>query len=448
MRLAYVCADPGVPVFGTKGASVHVQEILRAWRARGAEVRLYATRVGDDVPDDLADVPVVHVPVPAAPSGPGAGRAARVAARERAQADAARRIAERVVADGADAVHERYSLFSTALAGITGALGVPGVLEVNAPLIDEQRTHRDLVDESAARAVLAAQVAAAERTACVSEPVARWVERTVAAGGTAGRILVAPNGVNPERIPPCRDSAARGPDPVPPVVVFVGTLKPWHGVEHLLRARAAARAEWRLRVVGDGPQRASLEELAAELGVEVEFTGAVAPAAVPELLAGCAVAVAPYPATRHAADQYFSPLKIYEYAAAALPVVASRVGQVPAAVEEGVTGLLVEPSDPAALAGAVDALVADPGRRRAMGRAGRHDAVARHSWTAVLDGILAGTDLAGTDLAGADVTGTRPGGSAAPRPALAGTDVVGADVTDTRPGGSAAPRPAPAGAPR
>ncbi|MFF0902604.1 UNVERIFIED_CONTAM: glycosyltransferase family 4 protein [Kocuria sp. CPCC 205316] len=421
MRLAYVCADPGVPVFGTKGASVHVQEILRAWRARGADVRLYATRVGDDVPDDLADVPVVHVPVPAAPSGPAPGRAALVAARERAQADAARRIAERVVADGADAVHERYSLFSTALAGITGALGVPGVLEVNAPLIDEQRTHRDLVDEAAARAALAAQVAAAERTACVSEPVARWVERTVAAaGGTAGQVLVAPNGVNVERIPPCRDSAARGPDPVPPVVVFVGTLKPWHGVEHLLHARAVACAEWRLCVVGDGPQRASLQELAGGLGVEVEFTGAVAPAEVPELLADCAVAVAPYPATRHAADQYFSPLKIYEYAAAALPVVASRVGQVPAAVEDGVTGLLVEPSDPAALAGAVDALVTEPERRRAMGRAGRHDAVARRSWTAVLDGILAGTDLAGTDVAGTDVTGTRLGGSAAPRPAPGG----------------------------
>lgn len=406
MRLAYVCADPGVPVFGTKGASVHVQEILRAWRARGAQVRLYATRLGDDVPDDLADVPVVHVPVPAARAGSGADRSARVAARERAQADAARRIAERVVADGADAVHERYSLFSTALAGITGTLGVPGILEVNAPLIDEQRTHRDLVDGAAALAALCAQAEAATRTACVSEPVARWVDRTVTdAGGRPGRVVVAPNGVNVDRVGPCADSAAAGPDAVPPVVVFVGTLKPWHGVEDLLRARSVAAAEWRLRVVGDGPQRAALEALAAELGVQVEFTGAVAPAEVPARLADCAVAVAPYPATQDAADQYFSPLKIYEYAAAALPVVASRVGQVPAAVEDGVTGLLVEPSAPAALARAVDALVAEPARRRAMGRAARRGAVARRSWAAVLDGILAGTDLAGTDVAGTAPTG-------------------------------------------
>ncbi|WP_082696856.1 MULTISPECIES: glycosyltransferase family 4 protein [Kocuria] len=406
MRLAYVCADPGVPVFGTKGASVHVQEVLRTWRARGAEVRLYATRLGEDVPDDLADVPVVHVPVQAAPATTAPGRTARVAARERAQAHAARWIAERVVADGADAVYERYSLFSTALTEITDALGVPGILEVNAPLIDEQQTHRDLVDRAAALAALCAQVGAATRTVCVSEPVAHWVDRTVAvAGGRAGRVLVVPNGVNVDRIRPCADSAVAGPDPVPPVVVFVGTLKPWHGVEHLLRARSVATADWRLRVVGDGPQRVPLEELAAELGVEVEFTGAVAPAGIPDLLADCAVAVAPYPATQDAAGQYFSPLKICEYAAAALPVVASRVGQVPAAVEDRVTGLLVEPSDPAALARAVDTLVADPDRRRAMGRAGRRDAVARRSWAAALDRTLAGTELECTGLTGTGLRG-------------------------------------------
>lgn len=396
MRVAYVCADPGVPVFGTKGASVHVQEIVRSWRALGADVHVYATRVGHDVPGDLADVPVTMVRVPEAPTGTGARRAERVAERERAQQEAGRLLAERVLADGADVVYERHSLFSTALAQITGGLGVPGFLEVNAPLIEEQRAHRDLVDDTTAYAALVVQVRAATRTACVSEPVARWVRETVAAHGGAptGRVVVAPNGVDPERILPAADSTAEGPDTAPPVVVFVGTLKPWHGVEHLLRARARASRTWALRVVGDGPQREQLESLAAELGVDVEFTGALAPAQVPGRLADCAVAVAPYPATERDADQYFSPLKIHEYAAAALPVVASRVGQVPALVEDGVTGLLVEPSDPSALAGAVDALVADPDRRRSMGRAARRTAVAERSWAAVLARIIEGTAVA------------------------------------------------------
>ena len=59
-RVAYVCADPGIPVFGTKGASVHIQELVRAWRRRGADVEVYAVRRGSEVPADLADLDFRH----------------------------------------------------------------------------------------------------------------------------------------------------------------------------------------------------------------------------------------------------------------------------------------------------------------------------------------------------------------------------------------------------
>ncbi|MDO5617444.1 glycosyltransferase family 4 protein [Kocuria sp.] len=439
MRLAYISADPGIPVFGSKGASVHVQEIIRCWRAMGWEVTVYATRIGDQVPADLTDLEVVHVPVPAVPAVAAQvsedDRTARVIAREVAQQHAAQAIAAQVIAAGVDAVYERYSLFSTALAEVTETLSVPGFLEVNAPLIDEQRTHRDLVDQQSAYAALDRQVGAATRIACVSEPVAQWVRTTAGPGSglvsaqLAERVVVTPNGVNVQRIGPSLDSGIGGPDPQVtgtglqvtgpgplttspdshadspsaervPTVVFVGTLKPWHGVEHLLQARALATRAWRLRLVGDGPQRESLTDQARQLGIEVEFTGAVAPDRIPDHLMDCAVAVAPYPRTEQSMDQYFSPLKIYEYCAAALPVVASRVGQVPAIIDDGVTGLLVAPSDPADLARAVDELVGDPGRRRAMGRAARDMAVRERSWETVLAAILADTELA--------VTGGRP----------------------------------------
>ncbi|KAA9395246.1 glycosyltransferase family 4 protein [Kocuria coralli] len=415
MRVAYICGDPGIPVFGTKGASVHVQEIIRCWRALGAEVHVYATRIGRHVPPDLADLAVTHVPVPEAPRGDGpAGsgehRRERAARREQAQKEATRLIAEQVIAAGADAVYERYSLFSSALAEVTEALGVPGILEVNAPLIDEQRTHRDLIDERSAYAALDRQVAAATRTACVSAPVADWVLSTVRRSPATEeaalrrRVLVAPNGVNVDRIRPSLDSQvleAQVTDPASsagsagraPVVVFVGTLKPWHGVEHLIAARGLARERWRLRIVGDGPQRAALQDQARAAGVEAEFTGAVVPAEIPGHLLDCAVAAAPYPSTAQSSDQYFSPLKIYEYCAAALPVVASRVGQVPEIIDDGATGVLVEPSDPAALAQAIDELVADPRRRRAMGRTARAMAVSERSWDRVLATVLEGTGL-------------------------------------------------------
>src|SRR5690606_3624236 len=144
---------------------------------------------------------------------------------------------------------------------------------------------------------------AADVVACVSEPVADWVRGRVGAlpgqalpEDAAPAVVVTPNGVNTDRI------RAVTPDlSGDPVVVFVGTLKPWHGVEDLVRAAALAQVPWRLRLVGDGPVRARLEELAAEHGVELEMVGAVPPEQVPAALEGALIAVAPYPAS---ADHY------------------------------------------------------------------------------------------------------------------------------------------------
>ena len=384
MRIAYICCDPGIPVFGTKGASVHIQEVVRELRAAGHEVVLYALRSGEHVPADLADLELhLEAVADVAP-----------AEREQAQVRAAQRIASRVIADGADLVYERYSLFSTALADITAATGVPGILEVNAPLIDEQRRHRSLVDASGAAQVLHRQVAAARATVCVSDPVADWVRRRTAdlfdtgAGDVAGRIHTVPNGVSVRRIQPQPE------DPDRVVVTFVGTLKPWHGVADLITAAALARQSWSLRIIGDGPEMDSLRAQAGRLGVEVDFRGAVAPQDIPAHVAGSAIGVAPYPDLGGGEQQYFSPMKVLEFLAAGLAVVASDVGQVPQLLEDGSGrhGVLVAPSDPTALAAALDDLAACPDRRTRMGRSGRLLAEQRHSWRRTVARIL---ELAG-----------------------------------------------------
>ena len=98
------------------------------------------------------------------------------------------------------------------------------------------------------------------------------------------------------------------------------------------------------------------------------------------------VGVAPYPEMERF---YFSPLKIYEYMAAALPVVASRVGGLDRVVREQKTGLLYPPGDAAGLQAALAGLRADPALCRRLGLAARDEALTRHSWDSVAAHILA-----------------------------------------------------------
>lgn len=379
MRVAYVCADPGVPVFGTKGSSVHVQEIVRAWRKAGATVTVYCTRRGTERPDDLAGLDLVEV-TPRSADGPG---------RELALEDAAQALTDRILHDGCDLVYERYSLFSPALSVVSSVLGIPAVLEVNAPLIEEQARYRELFDLQQAEDTLGRNARAADIVACVSTPVLRWVRNRVPSAKT----LLAPNGVNVERIA-ARPGGRRHDGHL--TVAFVGTLKPWHGVPELFQAVALANARsaspehrWAVKIIGDGPVRATLEDLASSLGLEADFTGAVPPGSVPGLLHECDVAAAPYPAEEPGHDDYFSPLKVYEYMAAAMPIVASAVGQIPSILDHGRTGLLVPAGDPAAFATALESLAADPGLRNRVGAQARSEAASRFSWDGVLARITA-----------------------------------------------------------
>ncbi len=146
MRVAYVCADPGVPVFGKKGCSVHAQEVIRSLRGRGASVELFASRLGGKPPAGLDAVPV-H-PLPPIPAGP-------TAAREQLALKANHDLrAALTIAGPFDLIYERHSLWSYAGLEYAQECGVPGLLEVNAPLLEEQRRYRHLaLPRDAERAV-------------------------------------------------------------------------------------------------------------------------------------------------------------------------------------------------------------------------------------------------------------------------------------------------------
>ncbi len=380
MRIAYVCTDPGIPVFGAKGASIHVQEMLRAFLRRGASIVLISPRLGDPAPHDLA--PVICRALPAPPPG-GAEERADWALATNA------RVAEVLASLGpVDLVYERHALFAHAAMEWARARDVPSVLELNAPLIEEQLCHRTLVQGQDAVASARRVFAAAGFVAAVSAGAAAYA---VGHGAEPDRVAVVPNGVDPARFPLC-------PPPTGPSTIgFLGSLKPWHDttvlVDAVARLRGGPVPDVRLLIVGDGPERPRIAARIAAHGLEdaTEFTGAVPAAEVPRHLARMHAGAAPYAG---GPSFYFSPLKLYEYMAAGLPVVASSVGDLPEVLGGGRFGILVPPDDPDSLAAALARLATGPELRARLGQAGRDHVRAHRSWDAVASRILAAVGVA------------------------------------------------------
>jgi glycosyltransferase involved in cell wall biosynthesis len=390
MKIAYLCSDPGVPVCGNKGASIHVRELSSSLQRLGHEVTVIAARTGGDPPPDY-EVPIVALePEPLDErfidllgTDPSGGRAIAGDVRAAMAASSLRHQALPLLRSlRPDLVYERYALFGTAGVAVARVLDVPLILEVNARLSQEQERHRGLAFGATARELELAVLLSADHIVTVSSILRRWV---VDAGVRPDGVTMLPNGVDPVRFRPERDDrdAVRGQLGLSdePVVGFLGTLKPWHDVATLVHAmELVARREPapHLLVVGDGPERGRLEDLARNLQFSeaVTFTGEVPHDSVAAYIGAFDVAVLPYGAD----GDYFSPLKLFEYLAAERPVVATDVGDIGHCLTNGESGLTYPPGDVNALAGAISALLSDPLWASSLARAGRDHVRAYHTW--------------------------------------------------------------------
>jgi glycosyltransferase involved in cell wall biosynthesis len=407
VRIAYLCSDLGVPIYGRKGASIHVRELSRALCTLGHEVLIFTPRAGGEPPAGFG-VPVCELapdPLDETLSAQLAGdpSAGRVVARDVRAAIGAAAFRHRVLPGlhefGPDLVYERHSLFGTAGLGVARELEVPLVVEVNAPLSDEQAEHRGLAFTQAARALEHTVLRSADRLIAVSSAVERWL---VGLGVDQQRVFVLPNAADPDRFEAAdgeRD-AVRGRLGLAdkPVVGFLSSLRPWHDTDTLISAVALARRSGlpvHLLIIGEGPERAKLEDRIEEEGLAAAttFAGAIPHEFVPAYLAAVDVAAIPY---RRLDGFYFSPLKLFECLASGRPVVAADVGDIADFVRDGETGRLYEPGNARALAGMIVELLQEPEHAAMLGRAGREHVRAHHTWE-----INAGTvvDLAQACLA-------------------------------------------------
>jgi starch synthase len=235
-----------------------------------------------------------------------------------------------------------------------------------------------------------------------------WCERVAAESAAAvvavsegmrADVLAAYPGISPDRVRVIRngiDTGEYSPDPATdvlgqygvdpglPSVVFVGRITRQKGLPVLLKAAQRLDPAAQLVLCAGQPDTAELAAEVTELvsGLRAARSGVIW---LPQMLPKREVIQLLTHATVFACPSLYEPLGIVnlEAMACGTAVVASRVGGIPEVVSDGETGFLVPPDDPGALVGALNVLLADPGRARGMGRLGRERVIAHFGWPAI-----------------------------------------------------------------
>ncbi len=337
LRIAQVCADSGVAPGSTKGAALHLRGLAQGLTDLRHRVVTWSRRP----PEGPHPVPVRSVSeLPSLEVG------------------------------DVDVVYERYSLGH--LGGLREArrLGVPFVLEVNAPLVDEAGTHRPRTVSASDRPAENLLLAEADLVVAVSSDLSRWVgERR------RGPVATIANGHE------SRWFASQTHQESPEFdLVFLGNPRPWHGADRLVGLLKGLRLLGHrpdLLMIGGGQGADALRRTAHRCGVgaQLHMGGAVRPEEVPALLTRCRVGLAPYPRIE---PFYFCPLKIVDYLAAGLPVVSTRQGDIPRMVADA--GVVVNPDSERSLVRAVAAVLENPDLAAEMGRSGLIRARTTMTW--------------------------------------------------------------------
>lgn len=334
--IAMVCGDKGVAPGSSKGAAQHLRGVAAACSRAGHRVTLFSRRP--------AEAPF---PVPVEPL---------------TQLEHRSTVAP-------DIVYERYSLGHLRGLDAARARGARFVLEVNAPLVDEATEHRPETVRASDRTVEAHLIAEADLVITVSTALSTWVDQH-----RTGPTVTIPNGFEPSWFRTTHHT------PAEPTLVFLGHPKPWHGAQRLppmLASLADLGHRPRLLVVGGGRGADDIMDSARALGVheQVTVTGALAPRHATAMLGDATIGLAPYPRRE---PFYFCPLKVVDYLAAGLPVVATDQGDIADLVRDA--GVTVDPGDVRSFVAAVAELLEDEATRSTMTRAGRHRAHGSMTW--------------------------------------------------------------------
>ena len=399
MKIAYICSDIDITVFGTEGCSVHIREVAEALCGLGHEVVVISPCLGKR-PAASSRARYVEL----APQGLNErawrfleeeplvreGRMARdlksVFFNAWLQAAAAKLFLD----EKPDLIYERYALFGWSGAALSRQYGIPLILEVNAPLTDEQEGYDQFTLVETARGMEMEILRAADAVLPVSDRLKQWI---IGMGADPARISVVPNGISRQRfsVMASGEKFRKQYDLTGNWVIgYVGSFQSWHDTTGLLSAFAKLYREQprvRLLLVGEGELKASMQERVRQAGLEsaVTFTGHVSHERMPDCLAAMDIAVVPY---AKLSNFYFSPIKLFECMAAGKPTVAADIGQISAVIVHGETGWLYPPGERDALCQSLRTLFHDAALAARIGAAGRAAVLAGYTWEAVAAKIV------------------------------------------------------------
>lgn len=289
-------------------------------------------------------------------------------------------------------VYGRYSLGNYAALAIARREGVPYICEYNGSNIWIARNWdtRPLPFEREMLAIEDANLFGADVVVAVSQASK---DELVERGVPGHKVLVNPNGVDPERfgLPGQGDEvrARYGISAEQRVIGFIGTFGEWHGTDvlaeafvNLLSEHPDLKGKARLMLIGDGNKMAKVRSILESGGAleDVVFTGMVPQAEAPDHLAACDVLASPHVGNPDGTPFFGSPTKLFEYMAADRAVVASDLDQVGEVLEHERTALLVPPGDVPALAAGLHRLITEPELAARLAGAARLKCESDHSW--------------------------------------------------------------------
>ncbi len=392
-KILYLSSDRGIPYGGTKGASIHIREFLRTLVKKGYDPIIAASRIAPTVLNNH-DYPVYQLP--------GFSNIEFMNDDEEQNEDKHTvkeasdyyrneaigvKIASIFQEHEFELLYERYSMFSTAGLVFAKKHKIPFVLEVNAPLVLEASQFRQLNQLALAKSVEKILFTSADHVITVSDKLKEYVLEI--APNTD--VTTIPNGVSLDNYKnnenPTHTSEQNGQF----IIGFVGSIKPWHGVDLLIDSFAEILKidkSFKLSLVGGG-QKEYIEQLKNQckkydICEDVDFVGAVEHHTIPYHIAKLDIVTAPYPQLD---NFYFSPLKIFEYLAAGKPIVASSIGQIPDLLTHEENALLVPAGNVSELSAAIIRLKNDANLRTKISEQALRDATSKHSWNSRLDDV-------------------------------------------------------------